>query len=216
MGIEWYDLGNYILTEDWQYTQQVQGRNFKIQYLWCDIVSYRLPAFIAFANLPFLIKERSTEFFKPQQIRPYLESEILQFPQPPKNWDYRLAVRQLKLPDDNIINCEIKILMPSYALDDPIPVNLNASASKNVTTVNVTNTVSKILSANPNRKGVKFYSADKSKNVYFDTDNVVSSTSAIESVTPNKPVCVPVILWAGDWYAVTSSGTVNLEIEEYL
>lgn len=214
--IEWHDLGNYILTENWQYTRQITGRNFKIQYLWCDITSYRLPAFVALANLPDYLEQQSTEFFKPQQIRPYLESEILQFPQTPKHWDYRLAIRQLKLPRDSIINCEIKIFMPSYSLDDPIPVNQSATTTKNVTTVNVTNTVTKILLANPNRKGVKFYCADKIKSVYLDTDNVVSATSAIESVTPSKPVCVPIILWTGDWYAVSSSGTVSVEIEEYL
>lgn len=216
MNIEWYDLGNYILTENWQYTEQVQGCNFKVQYLWCDIVSYRLPAFITFANLPLLAKEQSTEFFKPQQIRPYLESEILQFPQPPKNWDYRLAIRQLKLPRENIINCEVKISMPSYSLDDPTPVNLLATSTKNVTTVSVAATVTKILSANSARKGVKFFTADKNKTVYLDTDNVVSATSAIESISPSKPVSVPAILWTGDWYAISPSGTVSIEVEEYI
>lgn len=216
MSIEWHDLGNYTLTEDWQYTQQVQGRNFKVQYLWCDVASYRLPAFIALANLPDFAEQESIEFFKPQQIRPYLESEILQFPQSPKNWHYRLAVRQLKLPKENIINCEVKISMPSYSLDDPTPVNLLATTTKNVTTVPIAATVTKILPANSARKGVKFYAADKNKTIYLDTDNVVSATSAIESISPTKPICVPTILWTGDWYAISPGGTVSIEVEEYI
>lgn len=216
MGITWHDLGNYILTENWQYTKRVEGRNFKIQYLWCDISTYRLPAFVVLANLPSFTKEESTEFFKPQQIRPYLESEILQFPQPPKGWDYRLAIRQLKLPKDNVINCEVKIFVPSYSLDDPTPINQLATSTKNTTVVSVVNTVTKILPANSARKGVKFYSADKNKTIYLDTDNVVSSSSAIESISPSKPVSVPAILWTGDWWAISPGGTVSIEVEEYI
>lgn len=216
MTTNWIELGSYILTENWQYTAQVTGRHFKIQYLWYEIALYKMPAMIALANSPKVLTQPSIEFFKAQQIKPFLESEILQFPQPLKEWNYRIAIRQLRLPKQKLIECEVKIFMPSYSLDDPTPINQLATSAKNVTTVPVAATVTKILSANSARKGLKFYTPDKSKTIYFDTDNVVSPTSAIESVSPSKPLCVPTILWTGDWYAISPSGTVNIEVEEYI
>lgn len=212
--MKWQYLEELSLSQEWKYTDYVDSIVYRITHNVTNPYSYRLNAMIALINEDSL--SSSIEIFKPQKISPYVESEIIQFSEPPKLWKHRLAIKQLVNPRDTLVNWEVRIEMPSYSLDDLTPINLLATATKNVTTVSVTNTVTKILSANPARKGVKLFTADKNKTIYLDTDNVVSATSAIESLTPSKPICVPAILWVGDWYAVSPSGTVTIEVEEYI
>ena len=212
--MEWQHLNNFILSQDWQYTGFVDSNYYKITHFVNNPYSYKLNALVALIN--FSVDSGYSEIFRPQRITPYIESEIIQFPDPPKNWQYRLAIKQLVNPRDSLVDWKVEIDMPSYSLDEPIPINQLATSAKNVTTVPVANTVTKILSANSARKGVKFYTADKNKTIYLDTDNVVSPTSAIESISSSKPVSVPAILWTGDWYAISPGGTVTIEIEEYI
>lgn len=207
----WKSIIAIKLDTFWKFTPDVEGSFFRLRH----INSPKTPiGWIgqaeAIPNTKFL------QVFGIQRINGLSNFEILELPKPAIFQTRRLVFRQEpKTPNNWIIEIEVAD-MPSYSLDDAPLINPSTSSSKTVTTVQVTTTVSKVLSANPNRKGVKFYSADKLKSVYIDTDNVVSVTSAIESVTPNKPVCVPTIPWTGDYYAVSSSGTVSLEIEEYL
>jgi hypothetical protein len=210
----WHALATFILAENWLLTPPVDTRIFRLRHRSHNPNKYQVVATLALAALS---NKGEIELFKPQRIQPRLELEILEFPLPPKGWCYGLAAKQILLPNQSLCNWELEIdIMPSYSLDDPVPVNLAASNSKNVTTVPVTATPTKVLSANLNRKGVKFYSADKLKTVYLDTDQVVSKDSAIESLAPSKNVCVPTITWLGEWWAIASSGTVNVEVEEYL
>lgn len=209
----WQRLCTFILSDSWLLTPPVETRQFRVGHRLINPNKYQVVANVALAAIS---KTGKAELFKPQRIQPRAELEILQFPAPPKGWRYSLAAKQILLPNQSLLSWELEVDMPSYSLDDPVPVNLAASSSKNVTTCPVTATPTKILSANPNRKGVKFFSPDKLKTVYLDTDQVVSSTSAIESLTPSKNVCVPTINWTGEWWGIASSGTVSIEVEEYV
>lgn len=211
--MQWQPLVTFILSENWLLTPPVQGRFFRVSHRLINPNKYQLVASIALAAIS---ETGKPELFKPQKIQPRAELEILQFPQPPQEWRYSLAAKQILLPNQSLLNWELEIEMPSYSLDDQAPINAAASGTKNVTTVPVAATATRVLPANPLRKSVKFYSADKMKIVYLDTDNIVSSASAIESLTPSKSVCVPTISWTGEWWGVASSGTVSIEVEEYV
>lgn len=211
----WQRLCTFILTEDWLLTPPISVRQFRLSHdLFNNKSNYQYQV-VALITLAAISETGKPELFKPQKIQPHSELEILQFPIPPPGWRYSLAAKQILMPKQSLLNWNLQVDMPSYSLDDPMPVNLAASSSKNITTVPVAATPTKLLSANLNRKGVKFFTADKTKTVYIDTDQVVSSTSAIESLTPSKNVCVPTINWTGEWWGIANSGTVNLEIEEY-
>lgn len=209
----WRPLVTFILSENWLLTPPIDARIFRLRHRSHNPNKYQVVASLALAGFS---DRGEVELFKPQRVQPRPELEILEFPTPPKGWRYSLAAKQVLLPNQSLLNWELEIDMPSYSLDDPVPVNLTASSTKVVTTVPVGATATKLLPANSNRKGVKFFTADKTKTIYIDTDQVVNVNSAIESLTPSKTVCVPTINWTGEWWAVTSSGTVNVEVEEYL
>ena len=209
----WQPLVTFVLSADWLLTPPIEAHDFRVSHRLNNPNKYQVVASIALAAIS---ESGKAELFKPQRIQPRTELEILQFPAPPKRWRYSLAAKQILLPNQSLLNWELEIDMPSYSLDDPVPVNLAASSSKVATVVTVGPTATKILSANPNRKGVKFFSSDKVKTVYLDTDNIVSLSSAIESLTPSKNVCIPTINWLGEWWGIPSSGTVSIEVEEYL
>lgn len=209
----WQPLVTFILSDSWLLTPPVEARSFRVGHRFTNSNKYQVVASLALAAIS---ETGKAELFKPQRIQPRAELEIVEFPTPLKGWRYSLAAKQILLPNQSLINWELEVYMPSYSLDDQLPVNAAASSTKNVTTVPVGATATKILPANLNRKGVKFSTTDKTKTVYLDTDNIVSSASAIESLTPSKNVCVPTINWLGEWWGVSSSGTVSLEVEEYL
>lgn len=209
----WQRLCTFILTEDWLLTPPVASRQFRVGHSFSNPNKYQPVALFALAAIS---ETGKAELFKPQRIQPRAELEILQFPVPPPGWRYSLAAKQILLPNQSLLNWELEVDMPSYSLDDQPPINAAASSTKNITTITVAATATKVLPANSSRKGIKFYTSDKTKTIYFDTDNVVSATSAIESLTPSKSVCVPAIAWTGEWWAISSSGTVTIEVEEYL
>lgn len=207
----WSSLATFNINESWQLSNQISVNTFRLKHTWVNPYRYSAVAIAALAR----VGNEGIEIYSPQKIYPKSELEIIQFPSPFRAWNYSLAVKQLTF-NSNSITWNLSIDMPSYSLDESTPINQLATSTKNVTTVSVAASVTKILSANSARKGVKFYTADKNKTIYLDTDNVVSAASAIESITPTKPVCVPTILWTGDWYAISPSGTVSIEVEEYI
>lgn len=209
--MEWQHLATFVLTENWQCSQHTNARSFRITHQ-INTTDYR--RLIALATLVSLNNEKP-EIFKQQRIQYHEESEIIQFPNPPKGWQYGIAVKQLVLPGQILVDWEVKIDMPSYPLEDAPVINPVAATSKNATTVPVTTTATKLLSVNTNRKGVKFYNPHVKETVYVDTDNVVNSTSAIEKIAA-KNVSIPTINWQGEYWAISSAGTVALEIEEYV
>lgn len=158
-------------------------------------------------------------FYQTQRINGLSVYELIKLEKPLIFTWRKLAFRQRfkagSTANDWLIEVEVNTEMPSYPLEDAPVVNPSAASNKVVTKIPVTGTVTKLASANPNWVAIKFYSADKLKSVFIDTDNVVSANSAIESVTPNKPVSVPYIIWTGDWFGISSSGTVEVEVEEY-
>lgn len=206
----WKSIVVIKLETTWKFTPEIEGLYFRLRHIeppkspmgWIGQAE-------AIPNTSF------HNYYELQRVNGLSFYETVRLKKPPIFASRKLAFRQ----ESKVLNnwlIEVEVNLASYALDDPAPVNPVASSNKNVTTIPVGATPTKILSANLQRKGIKFYSADKIKTVYLDTDNVVSATSAIESVTPNKPICIPSIMWAGEWWGVSSSGTTNIEVEEYI
>lgn len=213
--MEWQNVGTYNINDLWQFSFALTAKTFRVSHLLLGISNFRPTAIISLCSAT-KNEFNSIETYQPQALKYYLESEIIQFTNIPKNWEYKLGVKQVILSAKaSIVDWKIQIDMPSYSLDDPTPVNQLASSTKTVTSVAVAATPTKILSANPLRKGVLFVSPDKVKTVYLDTDNVVSNLSAIESLTPSRPQCVPAIDWTGEWWGAASSGSVTITVEEY-
>lgn len=207
----WKSILVVKLENFWKFTPEIQGRYFRLRH----IDPPKAPMGWVGQAEP-ITNTNYHQFYQIQRINGLSVYETFEYIKPPIFATRKLGFRQQTLvPNNWLIEIEVS-LMPSYSLDDAIPVNSSASSSKNTTSVPVLATVTKVLAANPNRKGVKFYSADKLRTIYFDTDNVVNNASAIESITPSKPVCVPTINWTGEWYGISSGGTVTVEVEEYV
>lgn len=105
--------------------------------------------------------------------------------------------------------------MSLYPINPPESVSVYQTATANTTTVATTATVSKVVSANAARKGLSFYNPGNGKLVYLDVVNTVSSTNAKFAI-PAGTSLVMDINWVGDMYAVSPSGTSNLQVTEYL
>lgn len=196
----------------WKFTPEVEGKFFRLRH-----INPPLSPMGWLGQAESIPNTNFHNFFGIQRVNGLSVFECLEAKKPPIFETRKLGFRQeSRLANDWLIEVEVCLEMPSYSLDDPAVINAAASSTKNVTTVPVSTTITRILSANPNRKGVKFSSQDKLRSVYLDTDNIVSPTNAIESLTPSKPISVPSINWLGEWFAVASSGTVSIEVEEYL
>lgn len=184
----WQSIIAIKLESFWKFTPEVEGAYFRFRH----IEPPKVPlGWVGQAEE--ILNTNFHQVFDVQRLNGLTGYEIVEYKKPLVFVSRKLAFRQeSRTPNNWLIEVEI-CTMPSYSLDDPTPINQLAINTKNVSTVPVTSTVTKILPANPARKGVKFYSADKSKTIYLDTDNVVSSTSAIESISPSKPVSVPAI-----------------------
>lgn len=194
----------------WKFTPLIEGTYFRLRHIEVpkSPVGWVGQAEVI-ANTDF------HQLFGIQRLNGLSIYEVLECKKPPVFTARKLAFRQeTRTPNNWLIEIEV-CTVPNYSLDDPTPINQLASSTKIVTTVPVANTSTKLLSANPLRKGVLFVSPDKAKTIYLDTDNIVSFVSAIESLTPSKPQCVPSINWTGEWWEVSTSGTVTITIEEY-
>lgn len=208
----WKSIIVIKLDAAWKFTPKIKGTYFRLRH----INPPRSPVgWIAQAEA--IPNTNFHLFYKPERINGLSVFELIELRKPAVFEARKLAFRQeFRTPNDWLIEVEVNVEMPSYSLEDTALVNLSASSRKSVSTVSVANTPTKILEANPNRKGVKFFSLDKLRNIYLDTDSVVNANSAIESLTPNKPISVPSINWVGEWFAISSAGTVSIEVEEYL
>lgn len=195
----------------WKFTPEIEGSWFRLRH----IEPPKSP--VGWVGQAEAIPNTSFHnYYELQRVNGLTFYESIKFKKPPIFTARKLAFRQeTRVPNNWLIEVEVCTL-PSYSLDDPAPTNPTAAGTKNVTNVPVASTPTKILSANLQRKGVKFFSGDKQKTIYLDTDNVVSATSAIESLTPAKPLCIPAILWTGEWWAISTAGSVTIEVEEYI
>lgn len=206
----WKSILVVKLDNNWKFTPEIQGRFFRLRH----IDPPKSPMGWVGQAEP-IINTNFHQFIGIQRINGLSVYETFEYIKPPIFATRKLGLRQqTTVPNNWLIEVEVCIV-PNYSLDDPTPVNQLASSTKTVTSVPVAATPTKILPANPLRKGVLFVSPDKLKTVYLDTDNVVSNLSAIESLTPSRPQCVPAIDWTGEWWGAASSGTVTISVEEY-
>lgn len=226
--MEWIDLGTFTLTNDWQYSEQVEGTHFKVVYLSSPLFARNSTGTIALANMPQNQTDQSIEFFKPQRISSYLPSEIISFPEPIKGWNHRLAIRKLVLPNQPTTNFTIQIFMPVVDLTPNQPekplINPAISTTKNTKLAVVgpnANTAIKLLPTNSNntRKHATFYNSSGDRNLYIDTDSTVNTLSAIAKVGPGRVYVSDIPGWQGEYWGMldgTGSMGVQVDIEEYV
>ncbi len=93
--MQWQEIGHFTLTKDWQYTSIARGRDYKIVYLSSPILGRNSVGLVALVDKPEDESLDSTEIFKPQKISSYSISEIIRFPEPPRGWLHRLAIKHL-------------------------------------------------------------------------------------------------------------------------
>lgn len=224
--MKWQDLGTFTVTSDWQYTNQVVGQYFKIAYLSSPLLARNSTGTIALANMPESGFVDSIEFFKPQRINSYLPSEIISFPEPLRGWDYRLAIKKLALPNQQVIDFTIQIFMPVIDLTPDQPtVNPTISTNKNPVNVSIpaaTTTAVKLLpvSTNKDRKHATFYNGSAKRNLYIDTDSTINIASAVAKVAPGKVYVSDFPNWQGEYWGVLADATdttvSNIAAEEYV
>lgn len=226
--MEWQDLGIFTLGSNWQYSSQVDSRDFKIVYLSSPIDARNSTGTIVLANMPQGDAVDSIEFFKPQRISSYLPSEIISFPEPIKGWDYRLAIRKLVLPNQPTTNLTVQIFMPVVDLTPDQPekplVNPAISTTKNIKLAVVgpnANTAIKLLPTNSTntRKHATFYNSSGDRNLFIDTDSTVNTLSAIAKVGPGRVYVSDIPGWQGEYWGMldgTGSMGVQVDIEEYV
>ncbi|MGL4620700.1 MAG: hypothetical protein ACRCZS_16830 [Chroococcidiopsis sp.] len=214
--MEWQHLATFNLTESWQHSGYINTRSFRVTHQVDRAEQQKLIALVTLINLSE--EGENTEIFKPQRIQYRTESEIIQFPNPPRGWQYGIAVKQLTLPNQTLSNWEIKIDMPVVDLQpEQPPINSAASTAKNRTTVAVSTTPTKLLSAaTVDRKHATFFNSDTKNSVYIDTDSTVNNTSAIANVGSKKIYVSDIPNWQGEYWAVAASGTINVDVEEYV
>lgn len=223
--MQWSEIGVYTCTHAWQYSKQVNGQDFKIVYLSSPLDWRNCTAIISLASLDELEGE-SIEFFKSQRVNPYLLSEIIRFPKPPKGWDCRLAIKQLALPNQQIPDFKIQIFMPVIDLTPDQPaVNPAIATTKNATSVSIpaaTTVAVRLLAASTgnSRKHATFYNGSTKRNLYIDTDSTINTASAIAKVAPGKLYVSDIPGWQGEYWAVLADATDTaasaIAIEEYI
>ncbi len=222
--MEWQEIGHLTLTKDWQYTKQIIGRDFKVVYLTSPLLGANSAGMIALVDMPIDSTLESTEIFKPQRINSYSISEIIRFPEPPRNWVYRVGIKQLIFAK-NSPNCEVKIYMPVVDLTPDQPtISPTIATAKNPTSVPVgpnANTAVKILSSNTTntRKHATFYNPSANRNLYIDTDSTINIASAIAKVAPGKIYISDIPGWQGEYWGMldgAGSTAVPIAVEEYL
>lgn len=102
--MNWLSLQQFTLTEDWQLSAITNSVFFKLVH---TISNYSAKDSIA---LIALMNDENTpiEIFEPRRILPRQEAEIIKFSRT-YNWDYKLAIKQVKLPNTNLINWQINV-----------------------------------------------------------------------------------------------------------
>ncbi len=222
--MEWQPLFDFKLTVDWQYSKPVQGRDFKAQFISTDIGRNSI-ILIALANIPFENIKESSEFFKPQQIKPLVESEIIRFAEPPKNWLYRIAIKQIPIPRQPLSQTQVRFFMPVIDLTPDQPaINPAIATTKNPIAVSIAgNSTAAIkllpVSASNNRKHATFYNPSTKRSLYIDTDSTINIASAIAKVAPGKIYVSDIPGWQGEyWGMLDLSDTVPtvIAVEEYV
>lgn len=205
----WKQLDTFSLNENWQLTSETTASTFRLKHQWANPYRYAATAIVALAR----VCDEGIEIYSSQKIYPKSELEIIQFPTPPKGWQYSFAVKQLVF-NSNLIQWSLSIDMPLYPIssNDPNPIASNAFTTTNYA---VTATAAlKIASANPARKEMTIYNTDTRNSLYIDLVNTVSTTNAAFVVPPGQ-VYISDIEWLGEVYAIAKGGTVNIIVREF-
>lgn len=223
--MEWQQIAQLLLTKDWQYINDAKGRDFKIVYLSSPLLSRNYTGLVALVDKPEDDIE-STEIFRPQRLSSYSIAEIIRFPQPPRGWIHRLAIKQLVFSNQPINPLEVKIYMPVIDLTPDQPaINPAISTTKNPVVVPIpaaTTTPIRLLPVNAegSRKHATFYNASVKRNLYIDTDNTISFSSAIAKVAPGKVYISDIPGWQGEYWGMLADGNdttaSNIAVEEYI
>lgn len=209
--MEWQELENFTLTNNWQYSQRVRGRDFKIVYLSSPLTGRDSIGTIALADVPDDASLESSEFFKPQRISSYLTSEIIRFPDPPREWLYRLAIKKLTLPNQFVPNFEVRIYMPSYSSGPAFGGSTNVVIAN---TVAADSTKSVTLSAaNPTKIGSSITNNSKVGKLYVSIGSAASLTNYDKILNYLETFETP-FNWAGDvfgiWDKADSAGSARV------
>ena len=197
--MDWQELGRFTLTKDWQYTRQIKSRDFKIVYLKSTLRAVDSTGMAALVDVPNNIALDSTEVFKAQRISAYSIAEIIRFPEPPRDWLYRLAVKQLITPKNSLPTCEIQIYMPAYSSAPVFNGSTNAVAASIVAT---DNTKSVILSvSNPNKIGTTIINNSAKGKLYVSV-GIAASLTVYDKILNYLEVYESPFNWSGDIFGI--------------
>lgn len=208
--MDWQHLATFNITRDWQVTQSVTGRDFKLTHALNNPNRTKIFAMIALVDLDSI--GIVTEIFKPQRIQPYLEPELIQLPSPPENWNYRVGVKQLVLPGESLVNWIVKIDMPAYSL---IPSSGNYSNNISpASTITVDNTKSVTLSAATVGKFGSLIINNSSKaKLYISLGTAASLTNYVKALGYLESYETP-FNWSGDvlgiWDKADTTGNAKV------
>ena len=89
-------------------------------------------------------------------------------------------------------------------------VDTSSKIANNITTIAAT-----IVNSNPNRKGLTFFNSSD-KDIYLDTVNTVSSSSYMVKLEPGDYYEAPSPMYTGAYYAVVLSGSIAIDIREFV
>jgi hypothetical protein len=157
----WTKLIEIELNEQWQYSLNTKRNSYRLTHT-IDFLKFQKSIAIIALCSP---REdgNGLDIFQPQRIQPYLESEIIRFPDPPSGWQYGVAIKRLLIPREVPTPWKVKLEMPAF----------NPQTSPIKTTDVVVNSVSvstvdKIIApADPESAGTVIMNESKNAQLYL-------------------------------------------------
>ncbi len=212
--MNWQELGRFTLTQNWQYTKQIRGRDFKVAYLKSTLKAADSIGMAALVDMPSNTAVDSTEIFKPQRISAYSISEIIRFPEPPRDCPYRLAVKQLITPKNSLPTCEIQIYMPAYTT---APIFNGSTNTVIGATVAVDNTKSVLLSAaNTDKIGTTIINNSQKAKLFVSVGTPASLTT-YDKILGDGEVYETPFNWSGEVFGIWDKAdtTGNAKVKDF-
>lgn len=187
----WEDLATFNLTDKWQITSQVYAREFRFSHT-LDTVNYsRRFATTALVSLSRV--NGKPDIFKPQRIVAFTEPEIIKFPEPPKGWEYALAVKQVLLQNEKVVPWKLNIKMPIFNPQTTAP----RANDLTIESVAVSTTDKIISAANSEYTGRSIVNESKSAFLYLQLKNPATLTNHYAKLG-HKGVCEIPFGFSGD------------------
>ncbi len=204
--MEWQEIGTFTLTKNWQYTNAVKSRDFKVVYLRSPLLAANSTATIALVDMPDPSSTESTEIFRPQRINSFQTSEIIRFPEPPRNWVYRVGIKQLTYTLKNVFESEVKLFMPVYS--SAITFN-GFTSSVTVTNISTDNTKSVLLSAaNIGKLGSTVTNTSKTAKLYVSL-GIPASLTVFDKILNYLETYETPFNWSGEIYGIWDKADTN-------